>query len=89
MDILGYATYSLPLLGEFADLFWAPFSAFLFYRAFGGWKGMAGGVFNFLEEILPFTDFIPTFTIAWLWQQATQKKNSIEPRGPNQRQWVG
>jgi hypothetical protein len=26
---------------------------------------MIGGVLNFLEEIIPFTDIIPSFTIAW------------------------
>jgi hypothetical protein len=32
---------------------------------FGGRFGMLGGVLNFLEEIIPFTDIIPSFTIAW------------------------
>lgn len=79
MDIIGYATYTIPLLGEFGDLLWAPLSAFLFYKTFGGWKGLLGGMFNFIEELLPFTDFIPTFTIAWLWQHATQRKPVFNP----------
>lgn len=66
MDIIGYATFSIPVLGEFGDIVWAPISAFIFYKTFGGWKGALGGMFNFVEEILPFTDFIPTFTITWL-----------------------
>jgi hypothetical protein len=66
MDIIGYATFSVPVLGEFGDIVWAPISAFIFYKTFGGWKGALGGMFNFVEEILPFTDFIPTFTITWL-----------------------
>jgi hypothetical protein len=66
MDLIGYATYSIPLLGEFGDLVWAPLSAIIFYKTFGGWKGAFGGVFNFAEEILPFTDFIPSFTIMWV-----------------------
>ncbi|RYG31614.1 MAG: hypothetical protein EOO01_35200 [Chitinophagaceae bacterium] len=65
MDVIGYATYSIPFLGEFGDLLWAPISAFIFYKTFGGWKGAFGGVFNFVEELLPFTDFIPSFTIMW------------------------
>ena len=68
MDLIGYATFALPFLGEFADLLWAPVSAFIFYKTFGGWKGAFGSVFNFAEEILPFTDFIPSFTIMWVWQ---------------------
>ena len=66
MDLLGYATYAVPVLGEFADLVWAPVSAAIFFAAFGGWKGAAGGIFNFLEELLPGTDFIPSFTLMWI-----------------------
>jgi hypothetical protein len=66
MDVLGYATYAIPGLGEFADILWAPISALVFFIMFGGWKGALGGMFGFAEEILPGTDFIPTFTIAWL-----------------------
>ena len=69
MDIMGYATYAIPGLAELGDIVWAPVSAIVFYRLFGGWKGAFGGIFNFAEEILPFTDFIPSFTIMWVWQQ--------------------
>ena len=69
MDVLGYATYALPFLGEFADIVWAPLSAFIFYKTFGGWKGAFGGVFNFVEELLPGFDFIPSFTIMWFMQR--------------------
>ncbi|HTE26515.1 hypothetical protein [Flavitalea sp.] len=66
MDLVGYATYSIPFLGEFGDLLWAPISAIIFYKTFGGWRGAFGGIFNFVEELLPFTDFVPSFTIMWL-----------------------
>jgi hypothetical protein len=66
MDLIGYATYSIPFLGEFGDLLWAPISAVIFYKTFGGWRGAFGGIFNFVEELLPFTDFVPSFTIMWL-----------------------
>ncbi len=59
------ASYFLPALGEFADVVWAPISALIFYKLFGGRFGMIGGVLNFLEEVIPFTDIIPSFTIAW------------------------
>jgi hypothetical protein len=74
MDLLGCATYAIPFFGEFADIIWAPVSAIIFYRSFGGWKGAFGGLFNFVEEILPGLDFIPTFTITWLWQYFTKGK---------------
>lgn len=77
MDIIGYASYTIPFLGEFADIIWAPISAFLFYKTFGGTKGMLGGILNFIEEILPGLDFIPSFTIAWMLQR--KKQPNIAP----------
>eukprot|EP01035_Chromulina_nebulosa_P061930 gene61930-84690_t len=76
MDLVGYATYAIPGFGEFADVLWAPISGIIFYRTFGGWKGAFGGVFNFAEELLPGTDFIPSFTITWLWMYASKKKEA-------------
>ncbi len=75
MDIIGYFTYAIPLLGEFADVIWAPISGIIFYITFGGWKGTFGGLFNFVEELLPGTDFIPSFTIMWFMQYLSKKKN--------------
>jgi len=77
MDLIGYATYAVPVLGEVADLFWAPVSAFIFFRTFGGWKGAFGGVFNFIEEILPGLDFIPSFTLMWLFQSFSKKPTQL------------
>jgi len=76
MDIIGYATYSIPLFGEIGDIIWAPISALIFFRMFGGWKGAIGGAFNFVEELLPGTDFIPSFTLMWLWQNFRQAKKT-------------
>lgn len=75
LDIIGYASFSVPVLGEFADLIWAPVSGFIFYRLFGGKMGIFGGGFSFLEELLPFTDFIPTFSIAWAMRYFARNKH--------------
>ena len=75
MDIIGMASFIFPGLGEWSDVVWAPISAYVFYQLFGGVGGMLGGAFSFLEEIIPFTDIIPTFTIAWYIQN--KLKNSI------------
>lgn len=75
MDMIGYATYSIPLLGEVADVLWAPISGLIFFRLFGGWKGALGGTFNFIEELLPGLDFIPTFTLAWLMRSMGKSAN--------------
>ena len=77
MDLMGMLTYAFPGLGEFADIVWAPISGYVFFKMFGGRFGMIGGVLNFLEEIIPFTDVIPSFTIAWFI-----RKNQIEKTLP-------
>ena len=65
MDVIGMASYIIPGWGEFADIVWAPISGYVFFKMFGGRFGLIGGVLDFLEEILPGTDIIPSFTIAW------------------------
>lgn len=65
MDAIGYLSFAVPGFGEISDIIWAPLSAILFAKAFGGTKGMVGGAFNFIEEALPGMDFIPSFTIMW------------------------
>ncbi len=72
MDLVGYITYAIPGFGEFGDVLWAPVSAIIFYITFGGIKGAAGGLLNFIEEILPGTDFIPSFTIMYMMQKDKQ-----------------
>jgi len=73
MDLLGSATFLLPGLGEWFDILWAPVSAMLFFNSFGGKVGRIGSIINFAEEILPFTDFIPTFTIAYFYTKYFNK----------------
>jgi hypothetical protein len=74
MDLIGYATYAVPFFGEAADIIWAPLSGMIFLVTFGGWKGALGGIGNFIEELLPGTDFIPSFTIMWFIQHSNSKK---------------
>ena len=78
MDLMGYATYAIPFLGELGDIIWAPISSLIFMVIFGGWKGALGGIGNFIEEILPGTDFIPSFTIMWFIQNMQKKKNTAK-----------
>lgn len=74
MDLIGMASYIIPGLGEVSDAVWAPISGFMFYKLFGGRLGLIGGVLDFLEEILPFTDIIPSFTIAWFIRKNAMEK---------------
>lgn len=64
MDLIGCMSFDIPGIGEFRDVIWAPLSAFIFMKSFGGRFGATGAVLNFVEEPMPFADFIPTFTIA-------------------------
>ncbi|MCF3110085.1 hypothetical protein LL912_14985 [Niabella sp. CC-SYL272] len=82
MDIIGCLSFTIPGIGEFADVIWAPVSAIILAKAFGGTRGMFGGVFNFIEEALPGTDIIPTFTIMWLLTNKVpffHKKGTVIP----------
>lgn len=63
IDLIGMVSYIIPGVGESFDVIWAPISAYLTYKLYGN---TAIAVFNGVEEIVPFTDIIPTSTIAWL-----------------------
>jgi hypothetical protein len=77
LDAIGCVFIFVPFVGELFDILWAPVSAFLFYRLFGGGKrGILGGVFSFVEEVIPGLNFIPTFTIAWCMAFAKRHKNT-------------
>jgi hypothetical protein len=70
-DLIGCASYIIPGLGETMDVIWAPISGILFFIMFRSWKG---ALFDFTEEILPGTDIIPTFTIAWFLKYFADRK---------------
>jgi len=63
IDIIGMATYAVPVAGEAGDIAWAPISAYLVYQLYG--NGLISGL-AFAEELLPGLDIIPTATIAWI-----------------------
>lgn len=75
-DIIGVLSFSVPLIGEFSDVIWAPFAGFLMTWMYKGTVGKVGGVVTFLEEILPFSDFIPTFTLTWIYNYIIRDKNA-------------
>ena len=77
-DILGCASYLVPLLGEISDIIWAPISGIIFYLLFGKRLGVFGGMFSIVEELLPGMDFIPTFTIAWYMRKKEIEKDATE-----------
>lgn len=66
-DFIGMVSYFVPVFAEVTDLFWAPISGILLMVMFKGTAGKLAGVFGFIEELLPFVDVIPTFTITWFY----------------------
>ena len=74
LDLIGMSTFLIPVFGEFGDILWAPISGYLMTKIYKGVSGKMVGVFVFLEEVLPFTDFIPTFTIMWYYTYRIKKQ---------------
>lgn len=62
LDLLGDTSELIPFLGEFTDIAYAPVEASVLKALF---QSNAIAAFGFVEEILPFTDVIPTFTLSW------------------------
>lgn len=72
-DAIGMMSFTIPLLGEFSDVVWAPIAGFLMTWMYKGTVGKVGGIFTFLEEIIPFADFIPSFTLTWIYNYWIKK----------------
>lgn len=72
-DAIGMLSFTIPLLGEFSDVVWAPVSGLLLAGMYKGRIGKIGGIFSFLEELIPFTDVIPTFTLTWIYTYLIRK----------------
>ncbi len=72
-DVIGTISFAIPLVGEFTDVIWAPVAGFLMTWMYKGKAGKVAGVFTFLEEIIPFTDFVPSFTLMWVYTYLIKK----------------
>ena len=66
-DGIGMLSYVVPVFAEVTDLVWAPISGILLITMYRGTIGKLAGVFGFIEELVPFIDFLPTFTITWFY----------------------
>jgi hypothetical protein len=66
-DGIGMLSFTIPGIGEFGDVVWAPLAGFLMTKMYEGRTGKVAGVLTFLEEILPFTDVVPSFTLTWIY----------------------
>jgi len=82
-DIIGMITMAIPVIGPFLDILWAPYASKKMAEMYSGTKGKIASIIVFIEEILPVTDFIPTFTLMWLYtfvwkKEPEQKIQTIE-----------
>ena len=66
-DIVGMASAFIPLIGPFLDILWAPYAAKKMGDMYEGNTGKIASWIVFVEEILPFTDFVPTFTLMCIY----------------------
>ena len=73
-DAIGMLSYAVPLLAEVTDVVWAPISGMLLVAMYKGSTGKIAGMVSFLEEILPGVDFIPTFTLTWIYTYIIKKE---------------
>jgi hypothetical protein len=72
-DALGLLSFVLPLIGEFSDIIWAPIASYLMLKMYPNRTGKIASVFVFLEELLPFVDVLPTFTLMWFYTNYFKK----------------
>lgn len=73
-DLIGMASYLVPVFGFFIDFIWAPIAARQMYKLFPNRKGKIAAAVVFVEEILPI-DVIPTFTLMWLLTYAFNRQD--------------
>lgn len=65
IDVVGVASFLLPLVGEVGDLGWAPTSAILIKALYNNNVLATVGL---VEELLPGADIVPTATIGWVFE---------------------
>jgi hypothetical protein len=76
LDGIGLLSFTVPFIGEFSDVVWAPVAGYLMTRMYKGTVGKVGGLIAFVEEILPFSDFIPSFTLTWIYNYLIKNTNN-------------
>lgn len=65
LDLIGMTSMAIPVVGPLLDIIWAPIAASISYKMFGDKRGRFTSFITFIEEVLPGTDVIPSFTIFW------------------------
>ena len=78
LDGIGLLSYVIPWLGEWFDAIWAPIAAFAMRRMYPDKIGKVASIIAFVEEAIPGTDIIPTFTITWCYSYFVGSKSKNE-----------
>jgi hypothetical protein len=72
IDAIGSASYLVPVVGEITDVGWAPVQMILLMALYENDNNNESlewlKYVSFVEEIMPFTDIVPTATIGWFIQ---------------------
>ena len=76
-DLIGMATMAIPVVGPFLDLAWAPYAAKKMGEMYPGRNGKIASVLVFVEELLPFTDIIPSFTLMWVYTYLIKTEKEV------------
>jgi hypothetical protein len=79
VDLLGMASYLIPILGELTDIIYAPISGmaiFLMYKQ-NPTAGILGGLFGASEELFV-GDFIPTATLMWIYTYKLNNEKTLK-----------
>lgn len=84
IDLIGSSSYLLPVLGEALDLGWAPIQTVLIMAMYDSTSPNLKYV-SFFEEILPFTDIVPSASIGFL---AEYVPKSLQEHAPEVAQMV-
>jgi hypothetical protein len=77
-DIVGMSTMFIPIIGPFIDIIWAPYAAIKMNEMYDGNQGKIASIIVFIEEILPISDYIPTFTLMWFYTFVLAPKKESE-----------
>ena len=72
-DALGYVSFVFPPF----DIIWAPAAGYLMTKLYKGRTGKIAGAITFIEEALPFTDVVPTFTLMWIYTYVFKTEKTI------------
>lgn len=78
IDAISMASYAVPWLGEGTDVIVAPLLAFWIWRLHGSWTATTIG---FFEELLPFTDIVPTAILTWWYRFVLREKETRQQHG--------